>query len=173
MVSKVPFLKLQLSFSSTNSDICLGGGSCQVSLTKDLEPTKDSVFQVIHSIEGGCPNAAPGNLGEDASAADPTAFDYSIPQGIAPGKYTLAWTWFNKIGNREMYMNCAPIVVSGGGSKRSVDDSQTYTSDEHEPSYNETAEFGLAVRDATFPQMFVANIPVSNYLSILSRFERS
>ena len=147
----------------------LGGGSCQVSLTKDLEPTKDSVFQVIHSIEGGCPNAAPGNLGDDANAADPTTFDYSIPQGIAPGKYTLAWTWFNKIGNREMYMNCAPIVVSGGGSKRSVDD----TLDEREQSYNETAEFELASRDASFPQMFVANIPVSNVLGIISLFKRS
>ena len=138
-----------------------GGGSCQISLTKDLQPTKDSVFQVIHSIEGGCPTSSPGNIGDDANAPDPTSFDYSIPQGIAPGKYTLAWTWFNKIGNREMYMNCAPIVVSGGGSKRSFDDSETYPSDAHEPSYNETAEFALAARDATFPAMFVANIPVS------------
>ena len=139
-----------------------GGGSCQISLTKDLQPTKDSVFQVIHSIEGGCPTSSPGNIGDDANAPDPTTFDYSIPQGIAPGKYTLAWTWFNKIGNREMYMNCAPIVVSGGGSKRSVDDSEAYTPDEHEPSYNETAEFALAARDATVPAMFVANIPATD-----------
>lgn len=141
--------------SDANSEISLGGGSCQISLTKDLEPTKDSVFQVIHSIEGGCPTSSAGNIGGDPNAADPTTFDYQIPQGIAPGKYTLAWTWFNKVGNREMYMNCAPIVVSGGGSKRSVDD------DEYEPSYNETADFELAARDATFPSMFVANIPVS------------
>ncbi|KAK4985706.1 hypothetical protein LTR50_005798 [Elasticomyces elasticus] len=36
------------------------------------------------------------------------------------GQYTLAWTWFNKIGNREIYMNCAPITVTGGGSDTSV-----------------------------------------------------
>jgi hypothetical protein len=29
----------------------------------------------------------------------------------------MAWTWFNKVGNREMYMNCAPIKVSGGSGK--------------------------------------------------------
>ena len=69
-----------------------------------------------------------------------------------------------------MYMNCAPIVVSGGGSKRSVDNSET---DEYEPSYNETAEFGLTVRDATFPQMFVANIPVSGYPGILPLCQRN
>ncbi|KAL8723817.1 MAG: hypothetical protein Q9181_007169, partial [Wetmoreana brouardii] len=28
-----------------------GGGSCQISLTKDLKPTKDSKWMVIHSIE--------------------------------------------------------------------------------------------------------------------------
>ncbi|CAF9923141.1 MAG: hypothetical protein HETSPECPRED_005251 [Heterodermia speciosa] len=139
-----------------------GGGSCQISLTKDLEPTKDSVFQVIHSIEGGCPTSSAGNIGGDPNAADPTTFDYQIPQGIAPGKYTLAWTWFNKVGNREMYMNCAPIVVSGGGSKRSVDD------DEYEPSYNETADFELAARDATFPSMFVANIPATDCTTLES-----
>lgn len=25
-------------------------------------------------------------------------------------------TWFNKIGNREMYMNCAAVTISGGGA---------------------------------------------------------
>lgn len=25
-------------------------------------------------------------------------------------------TWFNKIGNREMYMNCAAVTITGGGA---------------------------------------------------------
>ena len=40
-----------------------GGGSCQLSLTKDLKPTKDTDFRVILSIEGGCPaNTAVSNF---------------------------------------------------------------------------------------------------------------
>ena len=91
---------------------------------------------------------------------DPTTFQYSIPAGIAPGEYTLAWTWFNKVGNREMYMNCAPIVVTGGGSSAKR---ETPALDSDEPSYNETtAGFELLARDATFPAMFVANIPATD-----------
>ena len=67
-----------------------GGGSCQVSITSDEKPTKDSKFKVIHSIEGGCPSADEGNRGDDADAPLSTDFVYSVPEGFAPGKYTLA-----------------------------------------------------------------------------------
>ena len=30
----------------------------------------------------------------------------------------LAWTWFNEIGNREMYMNCAWVQIQGSTSSR-------------------------------------------------------
>ena len=71
-----------------------GGGSCQISLTTDNPATKNSKWMVIHSIIGGCParNAA-GNLGEDANQLDPDTYKYTIPTGINPGTYTLAWTW--------------------------------------------------------------------------------
>ncbi len=150
---------LQLQGGATH-----GGGSCQISLTKDLKPTKSSKWMVIHSIEGGCPNAAPGNFGDDAAAMDPTTFEYTIPDGIAPGDYALAWTWFNFKGNREMYMNCAPIVVTGGGKKaRNV--IPEITTAELEASLNGTqaADFNLVSRaDATFPDMFVANVPATD-----------
>ncbi|KAJ9148386.1 Lytic polysaccharide monooxygenase [Pleurostoma richardsiae] len=91
-----------------------GGGSCQVSITYDTAPTKDSVWKVIHSIEGGCPaRGQTGNMGSDASAADPDTYNFTIPTDIPTGQVTLAWTWFNKIGNREMYMNCAPVTLTG------------------------------------------------------------
>lgn len=119
-----------------------GGGSCQISLTTDKPATKNSKWQVIHSIIGSCPSNQPGNLPDDANGHNATQFQYSIPEGIAPGDYVLAWTWFNNVGNREMYMNCAPVTVTGGSGKRGAD--------------METP--GLPKRATSFPDMFVANI---------------
>ncbi|KAJ6110452.1 hypothetical protein N7486_002687 [Penicillium sp. IBT 16267x] len=120
-----------------------GGGSCQISLTTDLTPSKDTEWQVIKSFEGGCPANVDGNLSGGATMVDPYSFDFAIPEGISAGKYTLAWTWFNRIGNREMYMNCAPVTVkSASSSKRS----------------DEVEIKAVEKRSSTFPPMFVANI---------------
>ncbi|CAF9921599.1 MAG: hypothetical protein HETSPECPRED_004593 [Heterodermia speciosa] len=125
-----------------------GGGSCQLSLTKDLKPTKDSKFSVILSIEGGCPASTAGNLGSDPNGSGASTFQYSIPKDVAPGEYTLAWTWFNKIGNREMYMNCAPITVTGS-KKRDLNATEAFV-------LNDTI---LPKRDlSSLPEMFKANI---------------
>ncbi|PHH60654.1 hypothetical protein CDD81_1375 [Ophiocordyceps australis] len=101
-----------------------GGGSCQLSVTKDLKPTKSSVWKVIKSIEGGCPaKGQVGNMAGGAGAANPYKYDFEIPQELAAGNYTLAWTWFNRVGNREMYMNCAPMSVTGSGGSEGFMDS--------------------------------------------------
>ncbi|GKZ31308.1 hypothetical protein AbraIFM66950_011702 [Aspergillus brasiliensis] len=121
-----------------------GGGSCQVSLTTDLQPSKDSEWMVIKSIEGGCPANVEGNLSGGASMEDDTKFNYTIPDGISPGKYTLAWTWFNRIGNREMYMNCAPLEVQSGSSSSKRSDVEE--------------KRDVEKRSSTFPPMFVANV---------------
>jgi len=106
--------KGQLQFMGTAVH---GGGSCQVSITYDNPPTKDSVWKVIKSFEGGCPaRNTPGNApGDSAELPTPDTYDFEIP-GIPAGEAILAWTWFNKVGNREMYMNCAPIKISGDGN---------------------------------------------------------
>ncbi|KAF7944589.1 uncharacterized protein EAE97_005222 [Botrytis byssoidea] len=97
-----------------------GGGSCQVSITYDETPSASSTFKVIHSIIGGCPmKNVVGNNGENKDAVDPDTYNFTIPSTLPAGKATLAWTWFNKVGNREMYMNCAPVTLTGGSSKRS------------------------------------------------------
>jgi hypothetical protein len=81
-----------------------GGGSCQLSVTTDTEPTANSKFKVIESIEGGCPGVE-----------GPVDFKFKLPDSIPNGKATFAWTWFAKLsGGPEMYMNCAPIEVTGG-----------------------------------------------------------
>ncbi|KAL9102009.1 MAG: hypothetical protein Q9163_002785 [Psora crenata] len=129
-----------------------GGGSCQISLTTDNPATKASKWMVIHSIVGGCPaRNQVGNMpAADPNAAGPDTYDYKIPDGIAPGTYTLAWTWYNRVGNREMYMNCANIKVTGGSSKRDTYDNETYAVPQ------------LSERDTSFPDMFIANTPTSN-----------
>ncbi|KAK4501568.1 hypothetical protein PRZ48_007377 [Zasmidium cellare] len=97
-----------------------GGGSCQVSVTMDKQPTKQSKWKVVQSILGGCPSNATGNLSGNPDNTDASVFQFSIPKGMPNGEYSLAWTWFNKIGNREMYMNCAPIKVTGGSDSQDV-----------------------------------------------------
>ncbi|KAE8850555.1 hypothetical protein PTNB73_00437 [Pyrenophora teres f. teres] len=102
----------KLSFTGTAVH---GGGSCQISVTTDKEPTKDSKFKVIYSIEGGCPANFPSNYPEVGPSYD-GSFPFTVPPELPNGQMTMAWTWMNKVGNREFYMNCAPITVSGGAT---------------------------------------------------------
>lgn len=78
------------------------GGSCQASLSYD----QGSTWTVIHSYIGNCP----------ISAGD-TNYDFTIPNDTPAGEALFGWSWFNKIGNREMYMNCAVVTIGGAGKK--------------------------------------------------------
>ncbi|KAF3022979.1 hypothetical protein E8E14_009874 [Neopestalotiopsis sp. 37M] len=100
-----------------------GGGSCQLSITYDREPTADSVFKVIHTVQGGCPaRDTEGNLGDDASMTDPYTYDYTIPDNIPAGNATIAWSWINRVGNREFYMECGVLELTGeGGDQANYD----------------------------------------------------
>lgn len=75
-----------------------GGGSCQASLSYDGGKS----FTVIHSFLGNCPTSSGQN------------FDLTIPSDAKNGAAIFGWTWFNKIGNREIYMNCASVTIAGG-----------------------------------------------------------
>ncbi|EXJ84673.1 hypothetical protein A1O3_05343 [Capronia epimyces CBS 606.96] len=77
------------------------GGSCQLSLSYDNGVT----FKVIKSIIGGCPL--------------PRTYSFTVPS-YAPSSDTalFSWTWFNLVGNREMYQNCARVqIVSNPAQK--------------------------------------------------------
>ncbi len=134
-----------------------GGGSCQISITYDEAPTASSTFKVIHSIEGGCPikNVA-GNNADTATAVDPDTYSFTVPTSLPTGTAVLAWTWFNKIGNREMYMNCAPITITGSTSKRSDEEEDLWAR-----NYTQIMERDTAAYSA-LPNMFVANIPTTS-----------
>ncbi|KAK3984902.1 hypothetical protein QBC44DRAFT_251780 [Cladorrhinum sp. PSN332] len=127
-----------------------GGGSCQFSVTYDFPPPADpSKWKTIYTLIGGCPASAADNLppgqpdgdgradsaqcGNDSGTECIRQFNVPIPKDLPNGNATFAWTWYNKIGNRELYMNCAPVAISGGSS--------------------DTAFFNQ------LPEMFVANIP--------------
>lgn len=114
-----------------------GGGSCQLAVTKDLQPSVSTSWQVILSIEGGCPSK---------DGQGPSTYDFTIPDSIAPGDYIFTFTWQSKLaGLPEFYMNCAPITVTGGAGKRSEG--------------NET--MAIASREE-LPELFVANLAEIN-----------
>ncbi|KAK6337228.1 hypothetical protein TWF718_010009 [Orbilia javanica] len=79
-----------------------GGGSCQASISHDGGKT----FQVLHSFIGDCPRVKGDNV-----ALSDNQFDFKIPEDEPAGEAIFAWTWFNAIGNREMYMNCAFVTI--------------------------------------------------------------
>ncbi|KAJ4381354.1 hypothetical protein N0V86_003703 [Didymella sp. IMI 355093] len=100
-----------------------GGGSCQMSLSCD----DGKEFRVIESMMGGCPLS--------------NSYDFTVPPDVpAAEKCLLAWTWFNKIGNREMYMNCAVVNITN--KKMSKRDTQV----------------SAAKALTKYPDLFVANL---------------
>ncbi|KAF7186253.1 hypothetical protein HII31_12328 [Pseudocercospora fuligena] len=105
--------KQQLSFEGSASH---GGGTCLLSISLDQYPDENSVWKIIQTYEGGCPTTADGNDGANN-------FTFSIPNEIPNGFSTLSWIWYNKIGNREIYMNCAPISL-----EFSTGNNETYNS---------------------------------------------
>ena len=100
-----------------------GGGSCQISVTYETDPAKlkdPSNWKVLQSFIGGCPTNAKGNLVRAEMCNGSNApecvnqLNFNVPAEVQNGDAILAWTWFNNVGNREMYMNCAKVSISGG-----------------------------------------------------------
>jgi hypothetical protein len=120
-----------------------GGGSAQVSLyalgngsTVTADPND---WKVVHSIIGGTPAIATGNL-DETSALTATlggatypdgpqctsddeenclrTFNIPLSENIPAGNYVFSHTWFNKIGNREMYQNCAFLQINSKSTNK-------------------------------------------------------
>lgn len=94
------------------------GGSCQVSLTYEANPTKDTVWRTITSFHGGCPIKFNGNMPPNAEAVLDSGLTYDVPADIPAGDAKIAWTWINKSGHREFYMQCGPVKLSGPGGPK-------------------------------------------------------
>ncbi|KAJ1732971.1 hypothetical protein LPJ72_003115 [Coemansia sp. Benny D160-2] len=77
-----------------------GGGHCQWSISYDGGKT----FVVLHQELGHC--FSTGN-----------SYTFSLPSDLpSSSKAVFAWSWVNAIGNREFYMNCADVAITGGSS---------------------------------------------------------
>ena len=117
-----------------------GGGSCQLAVLYDTSKAADpSNWNVIYSIEGGCPSNTKGNLAPGYKACTSPEqgdclheWDIPMPKSVKSGNAILSWTWFNTVGNREMYQNCVNVDIEGGSG------------------------------DGQFPPLFVANIKSVN-----------
>lgn len=73
------------------------GGTCQLSISYDGAKS----FQVIKSMIGACPLKP--------------IYDFTIPSYAPSATNVLfAWTWINQDGNRDFYMNCAWVNITGG-----------------------------------------------------------
>ncbi|GAB0133844.1 hypothetical protein EsDP_00002238 [Epichloe bromicola] len=79
-----------------------GGGSGQVALSRD----NGKSWTAFHAWIGNFP------------ASGESKYQFMLPNDTPAGEAIFAWTWFNKVGNREMYMNCAVVNVTGGGKKK-------------------------------------------------------
>ncbi|RKF80937.1 hypothetical protein GcM1_188022 [Golovinomyces cichoracearum] len=79
------------------------GGSCQAALSYD----SGASFKVIHSYIGECPIMTTGN------------FKFAVPADAKSGNAIFAWSWVNQVGNREYYMNCASVAITGSSSSKS------------------------------------------------------
>lgn len=93
-----------------------GGGSGQMVITYDFPPTSNSVWRVMQTFEGDHPVRRPddtlGNFTPNPLMThDP--IPWTVPDNLPAGKAAVAWTWFNKSGNREMYMKCATVKIDG------------------------------------------------------------
>ncbi|KAK9693792.1 hypothetical protein K7432_013725, partial [Basidiobolus ranarum] len=76
------------------------GGHCQFSLSVDGGNT----FVVMKTVMGDCMIAT-------------RTYSVPIPKNAPNGKVVFGWSWINKTGNREYYMNCADITIQGGSGQ--------------------------------------------------------
>lgn len=93
-----------------------GGGSAQMIISYDFPPSSDTKkWRVLTSWEGGHP-MSPGdnNYPANPELVVPGDYKFKIHDFLPKGKAIVAWSWFNKIGNREHYMKCATVNIGGG-----------------------------------------------------------
>lgn len=78
-----------------------GGGHCQFGITYD-----NKEFVVLRTVISDC-------------LLTGMTYNIELPSNIPSGEVTIFWTWINRIGNREYYMECADILINNSNSSKS------------------------------------------------------
>jgi hypothetical protein len=79
-----------------------GGGHCQFGISYD-----DKNFVVLKTVLNDC-------------LLDTMSYSYEIPKYARGDNITVFWTWINRIGNREYYMECADVNVKTNGKMTNI-----------------------------------------------------
>jgi hypothetical protein len=79
-----------------------GGGHCQFGISYD-----DNTFLVLKVVFSTC-------------LLDSMSYQFELPPGTPSGDTTVFWSWINRIGNREYYMECADVNIQNGNTNRNV-----------------------------------------------------
>lgn len=75
-----------------------GGGHCQLGVSYD-----DNTFVVLRTVLNNC-------------LLDSMTYSFDLPENISNQNLTVFWTWINRIGNREYYMECSDVTVNNYGT---------------------------------------------------------
>jgi hypothetical protein len=67
----------------------------------------DKTFVVVKTVIGNC-------------LLDSMSFSFGLPENAKGGDVTVFWTWINRIGNREYYMECADVTVNTNGDSTNI-----------------------------------------------------
>jgi hypothetical protein len=71
-----------------------GGGHCQFGISYDNQN-----FLVLKTVLNSC-------------LLDSMTYTFNLPDNAPGGDLIIFWTWVNRIGNREYYMECADVTVN-------------------------------------------------------------
>ncbi|ORX63927.1 hypothetical protein DL89DRAFT_327209 [Linderina pennispora] len=83
-----------------------GGGHCEFSLSYDGGKT----FVVIHQELKYCFVGSASS----SNTANTLSYTFNLPSDLPSTDHAVfAWSWVNAVGNREFYMDCADVSISG------------------------------------------------------------
>ncbi|KAJ2007001.1 hypothetical protein H4R26_001056 [Coemansia thaxteri] len=123
-----------------------GGGHCQFSLSYDGGKT----FVVIHDELRYCFTGGPTS----SNTATTLTYTFNLPASLpSSDKAVFSWSFFNAIGNREFYQNCADVSISGSSPSSSYTGMQMLVANygpgsPYIPEFNGNYETGIDLLNA-------------------------